>query len=82
LGNIYFLKGSYQQAEVMYRKCIDSKTENETWLKPHAMFELGKIYSLQGKTSSANDMFAAMKDEDDFDFEVFLDMRLNNFQNK
>jgi len=82
LGNIYFLKGSYQQAEVMYRKCIDSKSENETWLKPHAMFELGKIYSLQGKASAANDMFAAMKDEDDFDFEVFLDMRLINFQNK
>ena len=82
LGNIYFLKRTYGQAEEMYRKCIDSGVQTETWLRPHAMFELGKIYSLQGKQSAANDMFEAMKDEDDFDFEIFLDMRLINFQNR
>jgi len=82
LGNIYFLKKAYGQAEEMYRKCINTKTETETWLKPHAMFELGKIYSLLEKQSAANDMFESMKDEDDFDFEVFLDMRLINYLNR
>ena len=81
LGNSYFLKKDYTNAEKYYRLCIDTPEKNEAWIKPHAMFELGKLYKKQGKNELARDMFAEMKDINDFDFEVFLDMRYINFIN-
>lgn len=81
LGNTYFIKNDLRSAEEYYRKCIDTPAEVETWLRPHSMFELGKIYRIQGKVKESDDMFEEMKDVSDFDFEVFLDMRLINYLN-
>jgi tetratricopeptide (TPR) repeat protein len=81
LGNSYFLKKDYANAEKHYQLCIDTPEKNESWIKPHAMFELGKIYGKLGYNERAEDTFEQMKDINDFDFEVFLDMRYINYRN-
>lgn len=81
LGNSYFLKKDFVNAEKYYKMCMDTPEKNESWIKPHAMFELGKLYRKLGKNEQAEELFALMKDINDFDFEVFLDMRYINFIN-
>lgn len=81
LGNTFFLKNDLRSAAENYKKCINSSVEAETWLKPHAMFELGKIYRLEGKIKESDDLFDDMRSISDFDFEVFLDMRYINYLN-
>ncbi|MBS1517627.1 MAG: DUF3808 domain-containing protein [Bacteroidetes bacterium] len=78
----YSYSGDYKKAEEFFKKCIQLKPENETWLVPHSFFELGKIYSRTGRKAESEEMFERVHDYDDFDFESFLDMRLANFRNK
>jgi tetratricopeptide (TPR) repeat protein len=82
LGVTYAYKKDDGKAFDCFSKCIKYNPESETWLVPHAYFELGKIYDRRGDKSNSEEMFEKIFDYDDFDFESFLEMRLVNYRNK
>lgn len=82
LGTAYNYNKEVDKAIESFKICLKLNPEVEKWLVPYSYFELGKIYARQNNRSKSDEMFEAIYDYDDFDFESFLDMRLANYRNK
>ena len=78
LGVVIRMSKNSARLQNAFSKCIRLNPEEEKWLLPHSYFELGKIYYKQMKKKKAEEMFEAVYNYDDFDFESFLEMRFAN----
>lgn len=82
LATAYNYNKETDKAIENFKFCLKLNPKDEKWLVPYSYFELGKIYSRQNNKNKSEEMFEAVYDYDDFDFESFLDMRIANYRNK
>lgn len=81
-GHTYTYSKKDDLAIDYFTRCTKLDPETEKWMIPHAYFELGKIYSRQGNTRKADEMFGKIDDYDDFELKSFLEIRLKSYKVK
>lgn len=78
-GKIFYRLKNYTKAIEYLTLAVTFKPRKELWKIPHSYFELAKIYNVLGDNNKSKEMLEKIEEYNDFDFKMFLEMRIRNY---